>query len=98
VNGITSKTITQETTPEDSDVYSEVNGNMTHRVITDLRESIYVYQNRKHPSTKHQIVLIGDSNMRGYVTFLQPLLNSNYNIYSVMKTGSDTNELKKVSK
>jgi len=76
-------------------VSSEVNGDMTHRVITDLRESINVYQNRKHPSTKHRIVLIGDSNMRGYVSSLEPLLNSNYNLYSVMKTGSDTNELKK---
>ena len=64
-------------------------------VITDLRESTNVYQNRKHPSTIHQVVLIGDSNMRGYVSSLEPLLNSNYNLYSVMKTGSDTNELKK---
>jgi len=50
--------------PETSDVSSEVNGDMTHTVITDLRESINVYQNRKHPSIKHRIVLIGDSNMR----------------------------------
>jgi len=76
-------------------VSSEVNGDMTHRVITDLRESINVYQNRKHPSTKHRIVLIGDSNMRGYVSSLEPLLTSNYNLYSVMKPGSGTNELEK---
>jgi len=51
--------------------------------------------NRKHPSSKHRIVLIGDCNMRGYVSSLEPLLTSNYNLYSVMKPGSGTNELEK---
>ena len=33
--------------------------------------------------------------MRGYVSSLEPLLNNNYNLYSVMKPGSGTNELQK---
>ena len=33
--------------------------------------------------------------MRGYVSSLEPLLNSNYKLYSVMKPRSSTNELEK---
>jgi len=57
--------------------------------------SINIHQNKKLPSTQHRVVLIGDSNMRGYVSSLEPLLNSNYKLYSVMKPRSSTNELEK---
>ena len=44
---------------------------------------------------EYNLILIGDSNIRGYASTLKPLLNSNYNLYSVVKPGSGTNELKR---
>jgi hypothetical protein len=35
--------------------------------------------------------------MRGYASSLEPLLDSNYNLYSVVKPGSITNELEKTA-
>ena len=95
VNGITKKTTISETMLEVSEVYSEVNGDTIDGIITDLKESNNIHQNKKHPSSQHQVVFIGDSNIRGYVSSLEPLLNSNYSLYSVMKPGSSTNELGK---
>jgi len=86
VNGITKKTTISETTLEVSEGSSEVNRDIIYGIITDLRESINIHQNKKLPSTQHRIVLIGDSNMRGYVSSLEPLLNNNYNSYSVSET------------
>jgi hypothetical protein len=97
VNGVTSTTTNQETAQEASEVSSDVNGDMIHSVITNLRKSISAHQNRKHSYKKHRIILIGDSNMRGYVSSLEPLLNSNYNLYSIVKPGSGTNELEKTA-
>jgi len=42
--------------------------------------------------------LIGDSNIKGYVCNLKPLISSNYELYSVVKPGSTTNELKEKKK
>ena len=95
INGITKKTTISEMTLEVSELSSEVNGDTIHGIMTDLKESINIHQNKKLPSTQHRVVLSGDSNMRGYVSSLEPLLNSNYNLYSVMKPGSSTNELGK---
>ena len=47
--------------------------------------------------TKHKIVLIGDSNIRGYVHNLKPLLKNNQELYSVIKP-SATNELKETAR
>ena len=91
INGITKKTTISEMTLE----VSEVNGDTICGIVTDLKESINIHQNKKCSSTQHRVVLSGDSNMRGYVSSLEPLLNSNYNLYSVMKPGSSTNELGK---
>ena len=49
-------------------------------------------------SIKHRIILIGDSNIKGYVCNLKPLLSSNYELYNVVKPGSTTNELKETAK
>jgi len=43
-------------------------------------------------------VLIGDSNIRGYVHKLESLLNNNYELYSIIKPGATTNELKETAK
>jgi lysophospholipase L1-like esterase len=49
-------------------------------------------------SKKHKVVLIGDSNTRGYVHKLESLLNNNYELYSVIKSGATTSELKETAK
>jgi hypothetical protein len=67
VNGITSITTNQETVQETSVVPSAVNGARNYSVITNLKESIKAHQNKEHSFKKHQIILIGDCNMRGYL-------------------------------
>ena len=66
--------------------------------LSELREIINM-NNRTvgSPQTKHKIVLIGDSNIRGYVHNLKPLLRENYELYSVIKPGATTNELKETT-
>jgi hypothetical protein len=49
-------------------------------------------------SKEHRIILIGDSNIKGYVCNLKPLLSSNYDLYSVVKPESCTSELKESAK
>jgi hypothetical protein len=97
VNSTTSITTNQETVQETSVVPGDVNGVMNYSDITNLRESIKAHQNKEYSCKKHRIILIGDSNMKGYVCLLEPLLNSNYNLYSVVKPRSITNELEKTA-
>jgi hypothetical protein len=42
---------------------------------------------------KHKIVLVGDSYTRGYVSTLNPILNSSYDLYCMVKPGSGISEL-----
>jgi len=94
MNGIASNTTTKnETTLKNSETASAVIGDMIQKVITDLRESINVQLKMKNHSLKHQIILIGDSNLRGYACSLQTLLDIEYNIYGVVKPGSSSKEL-----
>jgi len=72
---------------------SAVNGDMNQKAITELREYINVQLKMKNHSLKHQIILIGDSNMRGYACSLPTLLDREYNVYSVVKPGSSSKEL-----
>ena len=55
-------------------------------LLSELRETINV-NNREagSPLTKHKVVLIGDSNIRGYVHKLKTLLKNNSELYSVIK-------------
>ena len=48
-------------------------------------------------SIKHRIVLIGDSHLRGYADSLKHQLNSKCDVYSVVKPGSGTSELKETA-
>ena len=47
---------------------------------------------------KHRIILIGDSNIKGYVCNLKTFLSNNYELYSVVKPGSSTSELNESEK
>jgi hypothetical protein len=42
---------------------------------------------------KHKVILIGDSHIRGYGGNLISILSKNYEIYSIVKPGSNSNEL-----
>ena len=91
VNGVTSVNSNLKTVPK----YRE----STDNLINKLRETINVCNKEKCSlSKKHRIILIGDSNIKGYVCNLKPLLSSNYELYSVVKPGSTTNELKETAK
>jgi hypothetical protein len=70
-----------------------------YKLLSELRETINV-NNREvgSPLTKHKVVLIGDSNIRGYVHKLKPLLKNNYELYSVINPGATTNELKETAR
>jgi hypothetical protein len=93
VNGITSVSTTQETVTEASDVTSDVESIKIKRILSNLRESINDYHTKTQSSKKHRIIIIGDSNIKGYASSLQLLLNSNYNICSIVKPGSGSKEL-----
>jgi len=43
-----------------------------------------------HLKKKNRIILIGDSNIKGHVCILKPLLSNNYELYSVVKPRSTT--------
>ena len=91
VNGVTSVNPNPKTEPK----YSESTSNL----INKLRETINVYNKEKCSlSKKHRIILIGDSNIKGYMFNLKPLLSSNYELYSIVKPESTTTELKKKEK
>jgi hypothetical protein len=89
-NGVTSV----NPNPKTELKYSEPASNL----INKLRETVNVYNKEKFSlSKKHRIILIGDSNIKGDVFNLKPLLSSNYELYSIVKPGSTTNELKETA-
>src|SRR5215510_12900871 len=91
INGITNTThISQSNLGNNVSV-----GNL----LNELRETINVNSRELFPPSKKQkVVLIGDSNTRGYVHKLESLLNNIYELYGVIKPGATTNELKETAK
>ena len=71
----------------------EVNSDKAIDVIAELSEAIKVQMEKNNPLVKHRIVLVGDSLIRGYACSLRPLLGNSFDVYGVVKPGSDTNEL-----
>jgi intracellular sulfur oxidation DsrE/DsrF family protein len=63
-----------------------------------MKPLMYVTRISIHSKKKHRIILIGDSNIKGYMCNLKSLLSSNYELYSVVKPGSSTSELKETAK
>ena len=61
--------------------------------INKLRQTINESNKDKYAHSK-----IGDSNIKGYVCNLQTILSNNYGLYSVVKPGSSTSELKETAK
>ena len=75
------------------------NKESVYNLLSELRETINV-NNREvgSPLTKHKVVMIGDSNIKGYVHKLKPLLKNNYELYSVIRSGATTNEMKETAR
>ena len=95
VNGVKNVKPNPKHHQKDSDPTSDSVSLLTN----NLRETIIVHNKMKHPlSRKHRIIFVGDSHVRGYVSTLKPLLNSNYDLYSVVKPGSGSSELKESAK
>ena len=91
VNGETKVTYTTVSVPKYSD--------STKSLIHKLRETFNVHNKEKvSHSKKHRIILIGDSNIKGYASNLKSLLSNNDDLYSITKPGSKTSELKESAK
>ena len=87
VNGVTNVNLPSVTVPK----YSDSKKNLIH----NLRETINVLNKKMCTHSKnHKIILIGDSNIKGYACNLKSLLNNSYEFYSIVKPGSTTSELK----
>ena len=66
----------------------------TKKLLNELRETINLLNLKgRTDDKKHKVILTGDSNLRGYVHDLKPLLNNNFELYSVIKPGASSNEL-----
>jgi hypothetical protein len=71
----------------------------THNKINTLSKSINESNSDIAAlSNKHKVILVGDSHIRGYGGNLTSLLSKNYEIYSVVKPGSNSYELKASAK
>ena len=67
--------------------------------VNNLKQNIILCNNEeKVLLKKHRIIVIGDSNIRGYRCNLNSLLSNNYKLYSVAKPGSNSNELHQTAK
>jgi len=98
VNGIISNSSNFESVTENSVVSNEVYSDCINRTIAELRESIKAHMEKDNTPLEQWIILIGDSNIRGYASTLQTLLDTNYKLYSIVKPGSDSDELLKKAK
>jgi hypothetical protein len=98
VNGIISNSFTPESTLVNSAIISDVKGECVHRTVVELRETIQGHLKKDNPYVEHKVIVIEDSNMKGVASTLQTLLGCNYKFYSIVKPGSNTNELLKTAK
>jgi len=91
VNGVTSVNYNAKLAQNDSDSI-EIS-------VNKLRQNINSCNKDEHAlSKKHRVILIGDSNMKGYGCNLKLLLSKNYELYSVTKPGSGSSELNETAK
>jgi uroporphyrinogen-III decarboxylase len=65
--------------------------------VSELTETIIAY-NKNAVSKKHKIVCIGDSHIKGYASNLKFLLSNKFELYSIVKPGFGTEELKETAK
>ena len=69
--------------------------NLFKNTISNLRQTTKnLTDNEPPPLSKHRIILLGDSHLRGYARSLQSIVNKDYDILGIVKPGSCSNELK----
>jgi len=91
VNGVTNVNYNSKSEQK----YSDSTENRKNK----LRQTTNEYNKDKYAlSKKHRIILIVDSNNKGYVCNLKTLLINNNELYSVVKPGSSTSELNELAK
>jgi hypothetical protein len=89
VNGVTSNNCKTEGTPNHNDEVGVISSKLTETIISC---------NKNIATKKHKIIFMGDSHIRGYVSKLKPLLNNNFELYSIVKPGPSTKELNETAK
>ena len=62
------------------------------------RQKVNVHKKEHSSSIKHRKILTGDSHVRGFASSLKSLLNSEYDLFSVVEPGSGSNEIKETAK
>jgi hypothetical protein len=88
VNGVTNNNGKAKFTPNYNDKIGVIESKLAETIMAC---------NKNAASKKHKI-FIGDSHIRGYVSNLKSLLNNNFELYSIVKPGSSTSELKETAK
>ena len=89
MNGVTSNNCKTEGTPNHKDEIEVISSKLTETIISC---------NKNIATKKHKIIFMGDSHIRGYVSKLKPLLNNNFELYSIVKPGPSTKELNETAK
>ena len=75
--------------------FSDTSVNLFKNTISNLRQTIKnLTDNEPPPLSRHRIILLGDSHLRGYAHSLQFIANKDYDIFGIVKPGSCSNELK----
>ena len=75
--------------------FSTTPNNVHKSAINNLRETIKNLNNKELTySTKHKIILLGDSHLRGYACSLKSVISKHYDILGVVKWGSGSSKLK----
>jgi hypothetical protein len=91
VNGVTNNNYKAEFTSnyEYNDEIGVIESKLTE-IITACKKNA--------ASKRHKMIFMGGSHIRDYVGDLKSLLNNNFELYSIVKPGSSTNELKETAK
>lgn len=87
VNGETSET------PSSNVNLPNAKENSIQTFINELRMELTNQLSSYSVNKKHKIVCIGDSHTRGFSTILTNLMCDNFDFYSVVKPGSNSNQL-----
>jgi hypothetical protein len=94
MNGVTMKTNSKYNMKN-----SNVSIDLINHCIGNLRDSINDHNKSVHsPTNIHKIILVGDSHIKGFASSLKSMLNSDYELLSVVKPGSSSKVLKESAK
>ena len=90
VNGILNENSNVKINQEENITPSHATTTLMNELSTSIEKII---KSQHNCSVKHKIILIGDSHIRGFANSLKSLLNSDYDLYCILKPGSWSDEL-----